>query len=66
MAATKLLILGAGATGSIVANKVSRELRREIAKDKNTFLRKDLECAVSLSIKRAREEIRDYMSVKLW
>lgn len=28
-----LLILGAGATGSIVANKVSRELRREIARD---------------------------------
>lgn len=28
-----LLILGAGATGSIVANKVTRELRNEIAKD---------------------------------
>jgi len=34
MVATKLLILGAGATGSIVANKVSRELRRDIAGDK--------------------------------
>jgi sulfide:quinone oxidoreductase len=29
-----LLILGAGACGSIVANKVTRELRREIAEDK--------------------------------
>ncbi|GAF84310.1 unnamed protein product, partial [marine sediment metagenome] len=29
-----LLILGAGAAGSIVANKVTRELRREIAEDK--------------------------------
>lgn len=28
----KLLILGAGAVGSIVANKVSREMRREIAR----------------------------------
>ena len=28
----KLLILGAGAVGSIVANKVSRELRKEIAR----------------------------------
>ena len=34
MVATKLLVLGAGATGSIVANKVSRELRREIARGK--------------------------------
>jgi sulfide:quinone oxidoreductase len=32
MAAKKLLILGAGAAGSIVANKVSRELRGEIAR----------------------------------
>ena len=40
----KLLILGAGAAGSIAANKISREIRREIAKgeleitilDKNT------------------------------
>jgi sulfide:quinone oxidoreductase len=30
---SNLLILGAGATGSIVANKVTRELRKEIAKD---------------------------------
>ncbi len=29
-----LLILGAGAAGSIVANKVTKELRREIAEDK--------------------------------
>lgn len=34
MEETNLLILGAGACGSIVANKVSRELRREIAEDK--------------------------------
>jgi sulfide:quinone oxidoreductase len=34
MTAKKLLILGAGAAGSIVANKVSRELRRDIAEDK--------------------------------
>ncbi len=30
----ELLILGAGACGSIVANKVTRELRKEIAEDK--------------------------------
>jgi len=29
----KILILGAGAAGTIVANKLARELRREIAKD---------------------------------
>jgi sulfide:quinone oxidoreductase len=34
MEKTNLLILGAGACGSIVANKVTRELRREIAEDK--------------------------------
>lgn len=34
MAQKKLLILGAGAAGSIVANKVTRELRREIAEDR--------------------------------
>ncbi len=34
MKKTDLLILGAGACGSIVANKVTRELRREIAEDK--------------------------------
>ena len=34
MTAKKLLILGAGAAGSIVANKVSRELRRDIAENK--------------------------------
>ena len=34
MKKTDLLILGAGACGSIVANKVTRELRREIADDK--------------------------------
>ncbi|RLG60272.1 NAD(P)/FAD-dependent oxidoreductase [Candidatus Geothermarchaeota archaeon] len=32
MSAKKVLILGAGACGSIVANKLARELRREIAK----------------------------------
>ena len=32
MKTKKLLILGAGAAGSIVANKISRELRRQIAK----------------------------------
>jgi sulfide:quinone oxidoreductase len=34
MTAVNLLILGAGAAGSIVANKVSRELRRDIAEEK--------------------------------
>jgi sulfide:quinone oxidoreductase len=34
MVKKNLLILGAGAAGSIVANKVTRELRREIAKGK--------------------------------
>jgi len=34
MAAKQILILGAGVAGSIVANKVSRELRREIARGK--------------------------------
>lgn len=33
MKAKRVLILGAGASGSIVANKLARELRREIAKD---------------------------------
>jgi len=32
MTSKNLLILGAGATGSIIANKITRELRREIAK----------------------------------
>ena len=32
MTAKKILILGAGAAGSIVANKIARELRRDIAK----------------------------------
>ena len=34
MVKKNLLILGGGAAGSIVANKISRELRREIAEDK--------------------------------
>ena len=34
MNSKKILILGAGAAGSIVANKIARELRREIAKGK--------------------------------
>ena len=29
----KVLVLGAGAAGSVVANKVAREFRQEIAKD---------------------------------
>lgn len=33
MASKSILILGAGAAGSIVANKLSKELRREIAKE---------------------------------
>jgi sulfide:quinone oxidoreductase len=39
----KILILGAGTAGSIVANKLARELRREIAQDKIeiTILDKD-------------------------
>ena len=34
MTAKRILILGAGAAGSIVANKVTRELRKDIAKEK--------------------------------
>jgi len=33
----KILILGAGAAGSIAANKLARELRREIAEEKITI-----------------------------